>query len=111
MSGSKLQRTADGFAAIGSKPRLQVLKALVRAGMDGLTIGEIQRRTKIPASTLAHHLRALKEAGLVVQARQGRSTLTSANYDRLEMLAQFILSECCADRSVAASDDLEEEAE
>lgn len=98
LTETEIEETADGFAAIGSKSRLDVLRVLVRAGMDGLTIGEIQRRTEIPASTLAHHLRSLKDAGLVRQARRGRSTVTTADYDRLERLAQFILSECCADR-------------
>lgn len=99
MDEARVQETADGFAAIGSKPRLEVLRVLVRAGTEGLTIGEIQRRTGMPASTLAHHLKQMNEAGLLLQTRKGRSTVTAANYDRLETLAQFILSECCIDRS------------
>lgn len=105
LTETELEETSDAFAAIGSKSRLEVLKVLIRAGTDGLTIGEIQRRTDIPASTLAHHLRSLRDANLVVQLRQGRTTVTSANYLQLQKLAHFILSECCADRGLNASGD------
>ena len=53
------ETTAQGFAAMGSEARLLVLKTLVRAGEAGLTVGEIQERTGIAPSTLAHHLKFL----------------------------------------------------
>lgn len=90
-------QAAAGFAAIGAGARLQVLRLLVRAGDAGLTVGDLQGRSGIAASTLAHHLKVLSEAGVIAQERQGRSTLCRANYTTLEALAGFILSECCAD--------------
>ncbi len=91
----ELEIASQGFAAVGSEPRLEVVLALVRAGPDGLTIGEIQERLKIPASTLAHHIRFLSAAGLVTQEKQGRSVVNRAAYDQLEALAGFLLRECC----------------
>jgi len=88
---------ADGFLAMGSEPRLGILRALVRAGDTGLAASSIGEKTGIPASTLNHHLRMLLAAGLVSQERQGRSVVTRARFDHLEALAQFILSECCQD--------------
>ena len=92
-----LEEAAQGFAACGSEPRLTVLRLLVRAGEDGLTVGEIQERTAIPASTLAHHLGSLAAGGLVEQERRGRSVINRAAYGRLEALAAFLLEACCAD--------------
>ncbi len=92
-----IEEAAQGFAAIGSEARLQVLLVLVRAGREGLSVGEIQDRTGMAASTLAHHLRFLTSAGLVDQNKQGRTVCNRAVYDRLEKLAGYILSECCAD--------------
>lgn len=86
-----------GFAAVGSAPRMQVLNLLVRSGTQGLTIGAIQAKSGIPASTLAHHLRALVEGGVIKQVKKGRSTYNLANYDHLEQLANYLLIECCAD--------------
>lgn len=88
---------ANGFAAMGSESRLQVLRLLIRAGEDGLSVGEVQERCGIPHSTLAHHLKFLAGAGLIAQHRVGRSVICRAHYPILESLAQFILDECCAD--------------
>ncbi|MDE0048696.1 MAG: helix-turn-helix domain-containing protein [Rhodospirillales bacterium] len=92
-----LEEAAQGFAACGSEPRLMVLRLLVRAGADGLTVGEIQERTAIPASTLAHHLGFLAAGGLVEQERRGRTVVNRAAYRRIEALAAFLLEACCAD--------------
>ncbi|MGV6803028.1 MAG: ArsR/SmtB family transcription factor [Ruegeria sp.] len=97
------EKAAAGFSAMGSEARLQVLKSLVRAGEGGLTVSEIQTRTGIAPSTLAHHLRFLAAGGLVEQEKSGRSTINRACFDELRNLAQFILSECCADEERRAA--------
>ncbi|MDF1802308.1 ArsR/SmtB family transcription factor [Thalassovita sp.] len=96
---------ANGFNAIGSEARLRVLNVLVRAGEPGLSVGEIQERTGIAPSTLAHHLKFLAAGGVVVQTRLGRSTITRARFDALQKLAEFILCECCADLSREVAND------
>lgn len=88
---------AQGFAAVGSEPRLEVLLALVRAGPEGLGVGQIQERLGVPASTLTHHLRFLVAAGLVVQEKQGRTIRNRADFDRISTLAGYLLRECCAE--------------
>ena len=92
----ELEEAAQGFAAAGSEPRLTVLLALVKAGGGGLSVGEIQERVGIPASTLAHHLKFLAAAGLVEQEKQGRTILNRAAYDRIQALAAFLTHECCS---------------
>ena len=99
----ELTVAADKFAALGSDARLQVLKILVRAGEPGLTVGDIQSRTGISPSTLAHHLRHLTSSGLVTQERAGRSTINRASFDQLSELASYILVECCAEQSERAA--------
>lgn len=92
-----LEEAAQGFAAVGSEPRLEVLLALVRAGPDGLTVGDIQEHVGVPASTLAHHLRFLAAGGLIEQERVGRVVINRAAFERIEELADFLLHECCTD--------------
>lgn len=99
------EEAAQGFAAMGSEARLQVLRCLIRAGHDGLTVSEIQDRTGIAPSTLAHHLKFLTGAAVIEQERAGRSIVNRANFDQLEQLAGFILSECCADAAKRAAND------
>lgn len=99
------EEAAQGFAAMGSEARLQVLRCLIRAGHGGLTVSDIQDRTGIAPSTLAHHLKFLTAAEVVEQERAGRSTINRANFTQLEQLAGFILSECCADQEKRAAND------
>ncbi|MEX0953867.1 MAG: metalloregulator ArsR/SmtB family transcription factor [Rhizobiaceae bacterium] len=94
-----IEEAAQGFAAIGSEARLQVLRVVVRAGDGGLSVGDIQARTGIPASTLAHHLRFLAAAGMIGQEKTGRTVINRAAYDHLRALAGYILNECCADEA------------
>lgn len=93
----QIEIAAQGFSAVGSEPRLSVLLTLVRAGPDGLAIGEIQSRLDMPASTLAHHIRFLHAAGLVEQEKSGRSVINRACFDQIQKLGEFLLTECCAD--------------
>ena len=95
-----LVAAAQGFSAMGSESRLEVLQTLVRAGENGLLVGDIQQRTGIPGSTLAHHLKFLSSADLIVQNRQGRTIINQANYQHLHALAAFILEQCCADQEI-----------
>ncbi len=97
VKGLGLEEAAQGFAAVGSEPRLEVLLTLVRAGPRGLTVGEIQRRLDIPASTLAHHLRFLAAAGLLDQEKRGRTIVNQAAFQRIEALADYLVRECCVE--------------
>lgn len=98
-------RLAAAFAALGSAQRLGVLRTLVRAGPEGLTIGALGDRCGIPGSTLSHHLGALARAGLIRQSRQGRAVLcAAAAYAEVEELSRYLLTECCADRPAATGD-------
>ncbi|MBO0343765.1 helix-turn-helix transcriptional regulator [Roseibium sp. CAU 1637] len=92
-----LEEVAQGFAALGSEARLAVVLCLVKAGTGGLTIGDIQERTGMAPSTLAHHLRFLSQGGLILQEKQGRSVVNRASFDHLAALGGYLLKECCAD--------------
>lgn len=100
-----LTEAAARFAALGSEQRLSVLRTLVRAGPDGLSIGELGERTGVTGSTLTHHMKILASAGLVEQSRQGRSIICAAvAYEAIETLSKFLLTECCADAAHPAKD-------
>lgn len=94
----RLLEAAQAFAALGSEHRLLVLRALVRAGPKGLSIGELSQKTGITGATMTHHIRVLSQAGLVIQTRKGRSIICAAiAYETTEALAAYLLENCCAD--------------
>lgn len=93
-----LAQAASTFAALGSEQRLSVLRSLVRAGPDGVSIGELGQRCGVTGSTLTHHMKILTQAGLVTQVKRGRSIIcAAAAYDEMHALSSFLLRECCAD--------------
>ena len=97
-SSLSLAEMASTFAALGSEQRLAVLRTLVRAGPDGLAIGEVGQRSGVTGSTLTHHMKILAQAGLVQQTKQGRTVLCFAiAYPEMYALSDFLLNECCAD--------------
>lgn len=93
-----IEVAASAFAALGSEQRLLVVRQLVRAGPEGLSMGELGTRTGVTGSTLTHHLKILAGAGLVTQEKRGRSVICgAADYDKMQALADYLLKECCAD--------------
>tara|TARA_B100001123_G_scaffold444160_1_gene592171 strand:+ start:255 stop:581 length:327 start_codon:yes stop_codon:yes gene_type:complete len=92
---------AKALAALGHDTRLAVYRLLVKAGNDGLNVGEIGAHLDCPPSTLAHHLSALVDAGLVLQERQGRQIVNRADYDAMNRTVGFLTAECCTGVSLA----------
>ena len=87
---------AVALAALGHPARLGVFRLLVRAAPHGLLVGEIAAHLNMPLSTLAHHLRSLKDAGLIAQTRQGREIRNQACTEELRDVLDFLLNDCCA---------------
>ena len=98
------QAAADALAALGNRTRLRLFRLLVKAGHDGLNIGEIQARLAVPASTLAHHIAALTQTGLIEQERLGRETRCRAGYGQMQALLDYLSDECCAGLAELADD-------
>ena len=95
---ARMSRTSDiarALAALGHETRLAIYRLLVKAGDGGLNVGEIGRHLGAPPSTLAHHLSALVDAGLVIQERHGREVISRADYDAMRRTVGFLTAECC----------------
>ncbi|QUJ75471.1 helix-turn-helix transcriptional regulator [Sulfitobacter albidus] len=98
------QHSATALAALGHDSRLSVFRLLVRAGPDGLAVGEIGAHLGLAPSTLAHHLGTLRDAGLVVQVRQGRQIFNRVDFDAMARTLSFLSAECCKGVSVVTDD-------
>jgi DNA-binding transcriptional ArsR family regulator len=84
------------LAALGHDARLAIFRLLVKAGDDGLRVGDIGQHLGLAPSTLAHHLSTLVDAGLVLQEKQGREVFNRVDYPAMRALLGFLSSECCA---------------
>jgi len=94
-SAEDIARYADMFTAMGTEPRLRILRLLLSAHPEGLVVGEIIAELEISASTLSHHLDKLKHEDLVAVSREGTFLRYTANTEALQELLGFLYAECC----------------
>jgi ArsR family transcriptional regulator, arsenate/arsenite/antimonite-responsive transcriptional repressor len=92
-----LDQAARQLEALGNPTRLNIYRILVRAGAEGLPVGSIQDKLKVPASTLSHHCKRLVDTGLVTQERQATTLICRAQYPAMQALIGYLADECCAD--------------
>jgi ArsR family transcriptional regulator len=88
-------RYADMLSAMGTEPRLRIVRLLLSAHPDGMVVGEIGSELDIPSSTLSHHLDKLRNEDLVRVRREGTYLWYSANTEALQELLSFLYAECC----------------
>lgn len=96
----------DAVAALGALAkdmRLRVFRALVGAGLEGMTPGALSKALDVPASTLSFHLKALMQAGLVTQQRDGRCLIYRASIERMNALMLYLSAHCCQGVTCAAT--------
>lgn len=91
----KLEIAADVLGQLGNETRLRIVRHLVKAGEDGVPVGELQARLSIPGSTLSHHLNHLKHAGLIQQRREGTTLYCVMRYETMENVIRFLTDKCC----------------
>jgi ArsR family transcriptional regulator, arsenate/arsenite/antimonite-responsive transcriptional repressor len=95
-AAAQVVRYADRLSAMGTAPRLRIMRLLLSAHPHGLVAGEIGEELGIPGSTLSHHLEKLKIEDLVSVRREGTFLRYSANAEALKELLAFLYAECCS---------------
>jgi DNA-binding transcriptional ArsR family regulator len=95
-AADQVTKFADMMSAMGTEPRLRIMRLLLSAHPDGLVVGEIGEELGIPGSTLSHHLEKLKGEDLVTVRREGTFLRYSANSEALQELLAFLYAECCS---------------
>ncbi len=91
----ELDYAARCLDKLGNPIRLEIIRLLVRAGPDGLSVGALKAHLSIAASTLSHHILHLASAGLIRKRRRGRVLCCTPNYDLLHALVAMLTDECC----------------
>ncbi len=84
------------LGALAQEHRLAAFRLLVQAGSEGLAAGAIAEALGVPASSMSFHLAQLTNAGLIVQRRQSRSLIYTADYAAMNALMGYLTENCCA---------------
>jgi DNA-binding transcriptional ArsR family regulator len=88
-------RYADMLSAMGTEPRLRIMRLLLCAHPAGMVVGDIGSELEIPSSTLSHHLDKLRNEDLVKVRREGTFLWYTANTAAMSQLLKFLFDECC----------------
>ena len=104
--GETIVRYANMLNALGTEPRLRIMRLLLSSHPTGMVVGSIQKELGLPASNLSHHLEKLKNKGLATVRRDGAFLWYSANTAVLQGLLGFLYSECCTRNRVLNSDSI-----
>ena len=87
-SALKLSEAAPLFAALGDETRLRLVSRLCNEGP--LSIVRLSEGTDVTRQAVTKHLRALADAGLVHDTRQGRERIWELRPKRIEKARQHL---------------------
>ena len=93
----------DALAALAQASRLEMFRALVVAGLDGLTPGVMSERLGVAANTLSFHLKELMQANLVSQQRMGRHLIYRAEFEHMNAVLAYLTQNCCQGQACVSS--------
>ena len=76
------------FRALGDSTRRGLLERI--AGAEEITVGELTRGSGVTQGAVSQHLKALKQAGLVAERPEGRSTYYRLQREGLEPMIEWM---------------------
>ena len=89
------KKVIAALSALAQDTRLDIMRTLMRRGLEGLPAGAIGRALNLPPATLSFHLNALRHAGLVVSHRKSRSIVYAADFSTMNATMAYLMENCC----------------
>lgn len=95
----KLEKFADIFKALSNPNRLKIFKQLTSCCAPGTVcildsgstafVGDLGKQVDIAASTVSHHIKELKRAGLIRTRRQGQKIECCVDPESIQLIKDF----------------------
>jgi|SRR5271166_1805832 len=93
----KTPAVIEALGALAHEHRLAIYRLLVQRGPEGLPAGTIGQRIGLVPSSLTFHLQNLQRAGLIIQRRDSRQLIYSADFTVMNGLVGYLTENCCGD--------------
>lgn len=91
-----MSRAVAVLDALAQETRLAIFRLLVSQGPQGAPAGRIAEEMGLHCATLSFHLSGLRNAGLIVAERRGRSIIYTADFRRMAELIAYLTENCCS---------------
>jgi len=91
----EIYSAVSALNGLAHEGRLAIYRLLVQAGPEGLSVGHIAKKVRMPGATLSFHLAQLQQAGLVAAHRDGRQLIQTADFARMNALLAYLTENCC----------------
>jgi ArsR family transcriptional regulator, arsenate/arsenite/antimonite-responsive transcriptional repressor len=88
LTAAAVKANAALFRALGDETRLEIVGMLAAAG-GAMCVCEIEPRFDLSQPTISHHLRLLREAGVVTSERRGTWVYYALDPERIEAIRDF----------------------
>lgn len=75
-------KCSNAFTAIGNETRQRILIVLLESDAEGIRVGEIAEKAYLTRPSVSHHLKVLKEAGIVDMKSAGTKNYYYINLDK-----------------------------
>ena len=96
-----LKSAAGVFKVLGHPHRLAIFLRLCErcgstrsGGDDAAYVGDLSKGLKIAPSTVSHHLKELRQAGVITMQRDGQYIQCCPNLPVVEQISAFIQKHC-----------------
>lgn len=93
------------LGALAQAQRLRAFRALVVAGLEGLTPGAMAEQLSVAPSALSFHLKELAYSGLVSSEARGRNLIYRADFAHMTALLNYMTKHCCQGQACSVTAD------
>ncbi|MCR5218227.1 helix-turn-helix transcriptional regulator [Treponema sp.] len=70
------------FIALGDEIRQKIMLEVSESGFDGINVTELASRFKLSRPAVSHHLKVLKDSGLLVSVKKGTQMFYRAEFKK-----------------------------
>jgi DNA-binding transcriptional ArsR family regulator len=81
------------FMALGDETRQQIIMTLLTSDHNGIRVGEITSKTHLSRPAVSHHLKTLRDAGIVNMRREGTMNYYYVDADESQWKQMMELAE------------------
>jgi DNA-binding transcriptional ArsR family regulator len=94
-SSMNISSAVQALSALAQEQRLNIFRALVQAGSEGINAGRMSEMIGTSPSALSFHLKSMLEAKLISYEQKGRFLIYQANFAVMNELLVFLSENCC----------------